>query len=882
MPGLSRRRFTTTVGLLAAASGLGLDRLGALLSAPVAAAAEAPSTLTQTILQGSVISGQYRGLRSGPGEPYVARIDVLRTAPAAGRTAARRSLLYLGHLSDLHVIDSESPGRIEPMIVQDHAAWGSAFHPQDALTVHATAAMVKAFADVRYSPLTGAAMEAAIVTGDSADMHSHHELRWYIDILDGVSVTPSSGSGSVFEGVQAWPEATWAYRPGDPTGGDFGDYGFPRLPDLLAQASSTPVDSVGLPVPWYTVYGNHETLLLGTFDIGSQLRALAVGGQKSFSLEGTASAVLGGYAASASPVQRLLDALGVQLGGSGFRAVSSDSRRRLFSQRDFMVEHFDTQPTPARPVTVSPSTTSTAARPGGRTISTPSIRAFGLDTCNQVAGPDGAVPDDQFQWLKGELEKAQAEKRLVLIFSHHNSLTLENRAQRPGQDQTLHGAEEFVDLLLQYPVVVGWLNGHTHLNQILPHRGERGGFWEITTASCIDFPQQQQTVELVDNRDGTLSIFTTVLDHASPVTPGTSGGYLDLASQSRELAANDWAEDLSCAVDRRSTATRSCCCLLPSICRRSPTGSSRRSSWVPGPGSLSTKRGISREALRVAAARRATARGLLAGRRARAGRRRRRREGALRGDRRAGGSGCRDPRCAVLHARRRGDHLHGVRGGRRGDYRHVELVRRREAHGHGRVGHPLRRVPRRRHRLVHAGRVVMLRSWLAVVLNAVVQALLVIGDPDVTASPVFVVLVAVSVLSVLVTGVLISGRPSVRLVLWVAGILVVTALVAVVAPWAVVVPLLGVAFLPAVAAGEARPVAATLGVLRVRVGGSVLAVLGLVVIVAVGWIVALVLGFFVTRFVADLLTWLWFGASAVLVVEWFGRLYRRGAGASSV
>ena len=72
-------------------------------------------------------------------------------------------------------------------------------------------------------------------------------------------------------------------------------------------------------------------------------------------------------------------------------------------------------------------------------------------------------------------------------------------------------------------MVVGWLNGHTHLNQILAHRRAGGGFWEITTASCIDFPQQQQVVELVDNRDGTLSIFTTVLDHASPVTPGNSG-----------------------------------------------------------------------------------------------------------------------------------------------------------------------------------------------------------------------------------------------------------------------------------------------------------------------------------------------------------------------
>jgi hypothetical protein len=50
-------------------------------------------------------------------------------------------------------------------------------------------------------------------------------------------------------------------------------------------------------------------------------------------------------------------------------------------------------------------------------------------------------------------------------------------------------------------------------------------------------------VEIVDNRDGTLSLFTTVLDHASPAVPGSSGSATDLAARSRELAANDWAEN---------------------------------------------------------------------------------------------------------------------------------------------------------------------------------------------------------------------------------------------------------------------------------------------------------------------------------------------------
>ena len=82
---LSRRQFLAVVGGLAAAGALPRDQLAhALATAPPrAAVAEAPSSLTRTILQGGVQKGFYRALVAGPGEPHLPRLDVLRRAAAA-------------------------------------------------------------------------------------------------------------------------------------------------------------------------------------------------------------------------------------------------------------------------------------------------------------------------------------------------------------------------------------------------------------------------------------------------------------------------------------------------------------------------------------------------------------------------------------------------------------------------------------------------------------------------------------------------------------------------------------------------------------------------------------------------------------------------------
>ena len=518
--------------------------MGRALSAPLRAA-DAPTTLLQTIkLSAQPVRGDYRTLVAGAGEEFIPRYDILGREADAARTSARRSLYYFAHLSDIHVIDAQTPARMDAIQSIAPELFTDACRPQDTLTVHVLASVVDSVAAAQTSTVTGAPLASALSTGDSADNLSQLETRWYIDILDGKEVLANSGAAGVYEGPQVWSEATYAYHPGDPSGDVYGARGYPTIPGMLEAAISTPVASQGLPVPWYAVYGNHDATYMGTFRPDPALFAWAVGDRKAATGDGLAVNWLQGFASDLSAAQMAANAIRQQLGLlPGIKTVTPDPARKLLERTDFMQAHLDS---PAVPGPVGHGWTQANIDTGQTWWTadlTPYLRVFGLDTCNMAAGADGAVPEDQFTWLEGQLAQCQAEGRLAMVCSHHNSYTLENDAKPVWGGQRLIHAEEFIAMLLRYPVLVAWLNGHTHINTLTPHVRESGtgGFWEITTASCVDFPQQQQLVEFVDNRDGTMSLFVTALDHAAPPTwtPGDLS-QTGLASLSRELSANAW------------------------------------------------------------------------------------------------------------------------------------------------------------------------------------------------------------------------------------------------------------------------------------------------------------------------------------------------------
>jgi metallophosphoesterase (TIGR03767 family) len=225
------------------------------------------------------------------------------------------------------------------------------------------------------------------------------------------------------------------------------------------------------------------------------------------------------------------------------RTVTPDPARRTLTRAEIIEQHFITTGTPfGHGFTERNRSDNTAYY----TFDQGLVRFVVLDTVNPNGEADGSLDATQFAWLGAELEAAA--DRIVLLASHHTIDSMINPLVGTGLDPSTDAGprvlgDEVRALVLQHPQVIAWVNGHSHRNQIWAHLREdgTGGFWEINTAAHVDWPQQSRLVEVADNRDGTLSIFATMLDHAGPAAyGGRLGGPLPLAGLARELSLNDW------------------------------------------------------------------------------------------------------------------------------------------------------------------------------------------------------------------------------------------------------------------------------------------------------------------------------------------------------
>ncbi|MFI9076880.1 TIGR03767 family metallophosphoesterase [Streptomyces sioyaensis] len=546
-----RRTFLTATGAVGAATGLGLafgigpDRpaqAAAVTTGPAPAApvpVDAPAVphvpYTKGTTLGSVSaprgSAGYRRLADGPAWNRVVRAD-LATAHG-GRDRRRTALASFVQFTDLHLVDVQSPLRYEYLRAETASAW----RPQEALSVAGVVSLIERVNALPGGPATGAPLSFVMTTGDNTDNNSKLELEWFLTAMSGGRITPNSGDPRRYEGVQDSGLALY-WQPDSALRDADKKRGFPHLHGFL-QAAIRTVHSPGLRLPWYSTVGNHDSLPGGCYAPGDPFwTEIATGGRKLETLPAAEAAkvwtaVKNGPDPKGADFKRLLASHSKQA-----RRVTPDERRAPFTRAEYLRAHLD------------PAHTGPGPHGHGYTAAhlsedrlyytfkiSDDVLGISLDTTDPGGHYTGSVGDAQLRWLEGVLKKNEkGDKRHVLVFSHHTGKTMNNTQPDPARPhEKRHGGPELIEVLSTHPRVVGWINGHSHKNEIIAH----GSFWEISTASHIDFPQLARVIELVDNHDGTLSLFATLVESAAPYrTDFTDLSQTGLAALYRELSFN--------------------------------------------------------------------------------------------------------------------------------------------------------------------------------------------------------------------------------------------------------------------------------------------------------------------------------------------------------
>jgi len=396
----------------------------------------------------------------GPGMDRVQR--VLGGADTSFGT--RRSLAWFVQVSDLQLADDESPARFAG---PDSPDVPGGLRPQEAYLARAISAMNRTLTDIE-SP--DRPYDFGIFTGDCADSGQLNELRWVIGVLDGqAGLETDSGEDD------------------DPIPGPDND-------------PKDPFDAVAFPAPWLYVPGNHDLEVSGVLAVDDNQMARALGTRPLF---GTRD-----YRQWAAPIT--------------YRSVPADPMRMLVHRDDIVAElAADTTTDPGPPGHGFHADDDTSLGANYTYDAIPGLlRILALDSSDLTGGSPGLVTRATVNgWLLPELARAESDGVLVILASHHSTTAMDRHSAELGPilPDAMDPAE-IEALVAQHSEVIAWVVGHNHDNRIRLVAGADAahpGYWEIMTSAIADWPEQARFVELVDNGNGTLSIFGTLVDYAT-------------------------------------------------------------------------------------------------------------------------------------------------------------------------------------------------------------------------------------------------------------------------------------------------------------------------------------------------------------------------------
>ena len=364
------------------------------------------------------------------------------------------------------------------------------------------------------------------------------------------------------------------YDPDEPERYDSGDW--PRYFGLLDRAQQ-PFRVEGLKVPSYVAFGNHDNLVQGNEDANKAYEDVATGCIKP--LVGDASGSVPGDLADGLPAFSDLLSPNRLIGlSAGEKMIVPRDERRRFVDKVQAKRLHNTGKQPDQHGFAHIDDRERRASRGAASYYDFSpkrgLRYIVLDTVSEGGvtpeSSDGNIDDPQFRWLRGVLRRASERNELITVFGHHaasSSLTSDvpdevappctardehNHDVNPGCDRDprpstpLHDGDDLTQLFHRHSNVIAYVAGHSHEGRIEPFKREGGGgFWEIKSPAVVEWPPQHRLLEVMNNRDGTLSVFGTLLDFAAPVRAPDSGALArnfdarTLASVGRTLTYND-------------------------------------------------------------------------------------------------------------------------------------------------------------------------------------------------------------------------------------------------------------------------------------------------------------------------------------------------------
>lgn len=447
-----------------------------------------------------------------PGVDYGKDSSIMPTDYDVSSVNNAASLLSFFTMSDIHIYDKESPS--QPFYTLQYLNSYEVGHtPAITYTMLYTTHILDAAIQTVNALHKQKPFDCGLFLGDADNNSQYNELRWYIDVIDGKFIRPSSGAHA--------GEDTIYYQK--------------------------PYKAAGLDktIPWYQTKGNHDDFWFGSVPNNDYLRQSHIGEDLlRLGLNILVDPYQGfdertyymGTVDGSTPYGDIIGAGHVNT--TSAIKVAADPNRYSLTMKTWMNEFFNTSSSPVGHGFTRSNIDNNFASYSFEPKSNIPIKVIMLDDNQSEDHPNhgnGSLDKARYDWLINELDKGQAEGKLMIIAAHVpigiaafaepnkpsnvGCWGPESYIQDTDTDELIAAPDTLIAKLQTYSNLILWLAGHTHFNQVTPFKSPDPnhpelGFWEVQTPSLRDFPQQFRTFDIVRNTDNTLSIIITDVDPA--------------------------------------------------------------------------------------------------------------------------------------------------------------------------------------------------------------------------------------------------------------------------------------------------------------------------------------------------------------------------------